>query len=88
MHTLLETTDVTTCLSTINTLKVSQGLALADIVTALAEELMKLEVKPQTMITWLDALADIEHRVASGASEAIQTGAVVGAIRTGVELNV
>lgn len=88
MHTLLETTDVTTCLSTINTLKVSQGLALADIVTALAEELMKLEVKPQTMIAWLDALADIEHRVASGASEAIQTGAVVGAIRTGVELNV
>ncbi|KAK1834621.1 P-loop containing nucleoside triphosphate hydrolase protein [Podospora conica] len=88
MHTLLETTDVTTCLSTINTLKVSQGLALADIVTALADELMKLEVKPQTMITWLDALADIEHRVASGASEMIQTGAVVGAIRTGVELNV
>ena len=88
MNTLLETTDVTTCLSTINTLKVSQGLALADIVTALAEELMKLEVKPQAMITWLDALADIEHRVASGASESIQTGAVVGAIRTGVELNV
>lgn len=38
------------------------------------------------MITWLDALADIEHRVASGASEQIQTGAVVGAIRNGVEL--
>lgn len=54
--------------------------------TALSEELVKLEVKPEVMITWLDALADIEHRVANGASEQIQTGAVVGAIRNGVEL--
>ncbi|KAK1773763.1 P-loop containing nucleoside triphosphate hydrolase protein [Copromyces sp. CBS 386.78] len=86
LSTLLSTSDVTTCLSTINTLKVSQGLALADIITALSEEIVKLEVKPQVMITWLDALANIEHRVASGAGEMIQTGAVVGAIRNGVEL--
>ncbi|CCC07626.1 hypothetical protein SMACR_08123 [Sordaria macrospora] len=86
LSTLLSTSDVTTCLSTINTLKISQGLALADIITALSEEIVKLEVKPQVMITWLDALANIEHRVASGAGEMIQTGAVVGAIRNGVEL--
>ncbi|KAM7213841.1 P-loop containing nucleoside triphosphate hydrolase protein [Rhypophila decipiens] len=86
LNTLLSTSDVTSCLSTINTLKVAQGLALADIITALAEEIVKLEVKPQVMISWLDTLADIEHRVASGGSEAIQTGAVVGAIRNGVEL--
>jgi replication factor C subunit 3/5 len=86
LDTLLSTSDVTACLSTINTIKVAQGLALADIITALSEELVKLEVKPQVMITWLDALADIEHRVASGANERIQTGAVVGAIRNGVEL--
>lgn len=82
----MSTSDVTTCLSTINTLKVAQGLALADIITALSEEIVKLEVKPQVMITWLDELAKIEHRVASGAGEVIQTGAVVGAIRNGVEL--
>ncbi|KAK4097329.1 P-loop containing nucleoside triphosphate hydrolase protein [Parathielavia hyrcaniae] len=86
LNTLLSTSDVTSCLSTINTLKVAQGLALADIITALSEELVKLEVKPQVMITWLDALAEVEHRVASGAHEAIQTSAVVGAIRNGVEL--
>ncbi|KAK0706184.1 P-loop containing nucleoside triphosphate hydrolase protein [Lasiosphaeria miniovina] len=86
MHTLLNTSDVTSCLSTINTLKAAQGLALADIITALSEELAKLEVRPEVMITWLDALADVEHRVASGGGEAIQTGAVVGAIRNGVEL--
>ncbi|KAK4449025.1 P-loop containing nucleoside triphosphate hydrolase protein [Podospora aff. communis PSN243] len=86
LNTLLSTSDVTSCLTTINVLKTQQGLALADIVTALSEELVKLEVKPEAMITWLDALADIEHRIAGGASEQIQTGAVVGAIRNGVEL--
>ena len=77
---------MTSCLSTINTLKVAQGLALADIITALSEEIYRLEVKPEVMISWLDGLADIEHRVAGGAGEAIQTGAVVGVIRGGCEL--
>ncbi|KAL2019754.1 hypothetical protein VTK56DRAFT_9198 [Thermocarpiscus australiensis] len=86
LNTLLSTSDVTACLSTINSIKVAQGLALADIITALSEELVKLEVKPQVMITWLDALAEVEHRVSSGANEGIQTAAVVGAIRNGVEL--
>ncbi|KXX79239.1 Replication factor C subunit 3 [Madurella mycetomatis] len=86
LDTLLSTSDVTACLSTINTIKVAQGLALADIITALSEELVKLEVKPQVMITWLDTLAEVEHRVSSGANEGIQTGAVVGAVRSGVEL--
>ncbi|KAL1864185.1 hypothetical protein VTK73DRAFT_6076 [Phialemonium thermophilum] len=86
LDTLLRTSDVTSCLSTINTLKVTQGLALADIVTALSEEVVKLEVKPEVMISWLDGLATIEHRVASGGGEAVQTGALVGVIRNGVEL--
>jgi len=83
---LLTTTDVTSCLSTINSLKVAQGLALADIITALSEELAKLEVKPEVMISWLEGLADVEHRIASGAGETVQTGAVVGVIRSGCEL--
>ncbi|KAM0348086.1 hypothetical protein ACHAPU_004589 [Fusarium lateritium] len=86
VSTLLKTSDVTSCLTTINALKVSRGLALADIITALSEELVKLEVSPEVMITWLDGLANIEHRVAGGSSESIQTGAVVGVVRSGVEL--
>ncbi|KAF4452494.1 hypothetical protein F53441_4699 [Fusarium austroafricanum] len=86
LSTLLKTADVTSCLNTINTLKASRGLALADIITALSEELVKLEVSPEVMITWLDGLANIEHRVAGGSSESIQTGAVVGVVRSGVEL--
>lgn len=86
LDTLLSTSDVTSCLTNINSLKVSQGLALADIITALSEEVAKLEVKPEVMISWLDGLANIEHRVAGGGGEAVQTGAVVGVIREGVEL--
>ncbi|KAL8375972.1 hypothetical protein RB595_007194 [Gaeumannomyces hyphopodioides] len=86
LKTLLGTGDVIQCLGTINALKASRGLALADIITALSEEVVKLEVRPEVMIQWLDGLAQIEHRVAGGASEAVQTGAVVGVIRQGVEL--
>lgn len=86
LETLLSTSDVTSCLATVNTLKVAQGLALADIITALSEEMVKLEVKPEVMISWLDGLANIEHRVAGGGSEVVQTGALVGVIRNGVEL--
>ncbi|KAF2998777.1 hypothetical protein G7054_g12382 [Neopestalotiopsis clavispora] len=85
-ETLLSTSDVSSCLSTINTLKVANGLALADIITALSEILTTMDVKPEAMIRWLDGLAEIEYRMAGGGSEAIQTGAVVGVIREGCEL--
>jgi replication factor C subunit 3/5 len=86
VQTLLSNPDVASCLTTINALKVSRGLALADIISALSDRLVRLEVRPEVMITWLDGLADIEHRVASGAGETVQTGAVVGVVRKGVEL--
>ncbi|KAJ4416012.1 Subunit of heteropentameric Replication factor C (RF-C) [Gnomoniopsis sp. IMI 355080] len=86
VRTLMSTSDVTSCLTTINTLKVARGLALADIITALSEEVAQLNVKPEVMITWLDGLSVIEHRVSGGGSESVQTGAVVGVIRNGVEL--
>lgn len=73
-------------MTTINTLKVARGLALADIITALSEEVSQMQVKPEVMITWLDGLSQIEHRVAGGGAEGVQTGAVVGIIRNGVEL--
>ncbi|RYO82558.1 hypothetical protein DL766_002914 [Monosporascus sp. MC13-8B] len=69
MNTLLATSDVTTCLSTINTLKVANGLALADIITALSEQLMTMEVKPEVMIRWLEGLAEIEYRASSPLNE-------------------
>jgi replication factor C subunit 3/5 len=86
LNTLLKTTDVTSCLQMINSLKANQGLALADIITALSEELMKLDVPAPVMITWLDGLAEVEYRLSGGGGETVQTGAVVGVVRSGVEL--
>jgi len=77
---------VTSCLQTINALKATQGLALADIITALAEELTKLDVPASVMITWLDGLAEVEYRLSGGGGEVVQTGAVVGVVRNGAEL--
>ncbi|CAK7272207.1 Subunit of heteropentameric Replication factor C (RF-C) [Sporothrix epigloea] len=86
LQTLLTTTDVASCLNTINSLKVARGLALADIITALSEEIVKMEVSAKVMVAWLTGLADIEHRVASGGGEMVQTGALVGVIRSGCEM--
>lgn len=84
--TLLETSDVTSCLNTVNVLKANRGLALADILTALAEELVKLEVPPQTRVAWLQGLAEVEFRLSGGGSEVVQTGGMVGVVRGGCDL--
>ena len=73
-------------MSLINTLKSNKGLALADIIAAIADELAKLDVPAQTMVVWLDGLAEVEYRLSGGGSEMVQTGAVVGVVREGVEL--
>ncbi|KAF9695029.1 hypothetical protein EKO04_006882 [Ascochyta lentis] len=86
LDTLLATNDMTQCLRTVNNLKTLKGLALADILTTVSEELVKNDVPPQVMVTWMSGLADIEYRLSGGGSEAIQTGAAIGVVRTGVEL--
>lgn len=86
LNTLMNSSDITQCLRTISNIKSLKGLALADILTALSEELVKLNVSNQAMVTWLAGLADIEYRLSGGGSEAIQTGATIGVVRTGVEL--
>ncbi|KAL1866164.1 Subunit of heteropentameric Replication factor C (RF-C) [Paecilomyces lecythidis] len=86
VSTLLATSDVTSCLTTLNTLKANKGLALADILTALGEQLQKLEVPAQTRVTWLEGLAEIEWRLSGGGSETLQTGGLVGVVRNGCEL--
>ena len=85
-QTLLTTSDIGSCLSTINTLKRTKGLALADILTAMAEQLAEVEVPAQTRVAWLEGLADIEYRLSGGGSEKVQTGGLVGVVRGGVGL--
>jgi replication factor C subunit 3/5 len=77
---------MTSCLNTVNALKANKGLALADVITALGEELSQLEVPPQTRITWLEGLAEIEYRLSGGGSETLQTGGLVGVVKNGMVL--
>lgn len=84
--TLLQNSDVTSCLNVVNNLKANKGLALADIVTAVSEGLAKLEVPPQTRVAWLEGLAEVEYRLSGGGGETVQTGGLVGVVRNGVDL--
>lgn len=84
--TLLSTPDVASCLNTLNVLKARRGLALADILASLADELAELEVPPQTRVRWMEGLAEIEYRLAGGGSEVLQMGGLIGVVREGVEL--
>lgn len=87
LATLLESTDITAMLTAIGSLKAAKGLALADIVTCLAEEMQGLEgVSAQTRILWLEGLSDVEYRVAGGGNEVLQLGGMVGVVREGCEL--
>ncbi|KAI9838473.1 MAG: hypothetical protein M1837_002465 [Sclerophora amabilis] len=86
LETLLATSDVTSCLNTVNTLKANKGLALADILTAMGDELAKLDVSPQTRVAWLEGLAEVEFRLSGGGGETVQTGALVGVVRGGCEI--
>ncbi|EKG15957.1 DNA polymerase III clamp loader complex gamma/delta/delta subunit [Macrophomina phaseolina MS6] len=86
LKTLLETSDVKSCLQAIQQLKASKGLALADILSALGEELAKLDVPSQTRVAWMEGLSEVEYRLSGGGSEVVQTGAMVGVVRNGAEL--
>lgn len=85
VETLLES-DVTTALRTVVEVKRRKGLALADLLACLGEELAVLEVPPQTRVVWMEGLAEVEWRVGSGGGETVQTGALAGVVRKGVEV--
>ncbi|KAI6839028.1 activator 1 subunit 3 [Hortaea werneckii] len=84
VQTLLTTSNVGSCLSTINALKRAKGLALADVLTALGDQLAEVDAPAQTRVAWLEGLADIEYRLSGGGSESVQTGGLVGVVRSGV----
>ncbi|KAJ6262256.1 hypothetical protein Dda_3062 [Drechslerella dactyloides] len=85
MNTLL-TEDMTTALLTVSRIKTLKGLALTDILQAVAEELCRLEVAAAVRVQWLAGLAEIEGRVAAGGNESVQTAGFAGVVKTGAEM--
>lgn len=60
-------------------LQVHKGYALADILQDLQTWMMRIHMPTHVRIELIDAMADIEYRLAAGTSERLQLGALVGA---------
>lgn len=64
----------------------TKGIALPDLLTALMDEIMQLDISPHARVTWIEEFANIEYRVSTGGSESLQATAVMGIISKGVSL--
>ncbi|KAK9452926.1 P-loop containing nucleoside triphosphate hydrolase protein [Dipodascopsis uninucleata] len=75
-----------TALRTIRKIKQINGLALADILQGIFEEIENLELSPLTRAEWIIGLGEIEYRLSSGGSESLQTSGMIGVIKSGLEI--
>ncbi|GBG31871.1 Replication factor C subunit 5 [Hondaea fermentalgiana] len=71
--------SVSEAFQTMRNLQVTKGLALVDILQALHEDLKAVKFAPSTRVQLLKHMAEIEYNLASGTSETLQLGALVGA---------
>ena len=83
IKTLLSPIGFPSCVATLHKFRSDAGIDLADILAALAQKLQQLNVPAHVKVVWLEGLAEIEWCLGGGASEEIQTGAVVGVILRG-----
>ncbi|CAL5221504.1 g3708 [Coccomyxa viridis] len=60
-------------------MQVNKGLALTDIVQQLHPWVFRIDMPARERIFLVDALADVEHRLAFGTSERLQLGSLIGA---------
>ncbi|KAK9452164.1 P-loop containing nucleoside triphosphate hydrolase protein [Limtongia smithiae] len=73
-------------LRTVRSFKQSNGLALVDILHGIFEELETLDFKPLARSQLIAGLAEIEYRLASGGSESLQTSAMIGIVKTSIDV--
>ncbi|SCV72822.1 BQ2448_4359 [Microbotryum intermedium] len=71
----------------ISSLKMEKGLALQDIIQGCFDFVATVEFPRQTRIVLLDHLAQVEHRLSTGASEKLQLTALLGATKVAIELS-
>ncbi|KAL2633687.1 hypothetical protein R1flu_005166 [Riccia fluitans] len=69
----------TTAYEHIQDMKTNKGLALADIVKELLIFVFEISMPPEVRAQLVEALADVEYRLAFGTSEKLQLGALVSA---------
>lgn len=71
--------DVATCFHKISAVKTDRGYALQDILTSVHSVLTNIKIDNEVRITLYKSLADIENRLAAGASEKLQLSAMISA---------
>ncbi|CAM6114687.1 unnamed protein product [Calypogeia fissa] len=69
----------TTAFENVSNMKTNKGLALVDIVKELLPFIFQISMPQDVRVQLVDALADIEYRLASGTSEKLQLGALISA---------
>ncbi|QRV89219.1 replication factor C subunit 3 [Ceratobasidium sp. AG-Ba] len=67
-------------------MKTEKGLALQDLVTGAYEYFETLDFPPAARVYLLDKLATTEHWLSTGGTEKIQLTALLGAVKTAVEI--
>ncbi|CAE6394349.1 unnamed protein product [Rhizoctonia solani] len=67
-------------------MKTERGLALQDLLSGAYEYFETLEFPPAARVHLLDKLATIEHWLSTGGTEKIQLSALMGAVKTAVEI--
>lgn len=72
--------------SNIVQVKMAKGLALQDILTEIHAYIHRIELPVSVRLQLLTKMADIEYRLASGASERIQLGALVAVFQNARDL--
>lgn len=78
--------DWTTAYLTFTKFKKTKGLALVDLVQGFVDILSNYDLKPATRVLILKGLADIEYGVSKGGNDKIQTSAVIGVIKSAMEM--
>ncbi|KAL9932099.1 hypothetical protein V8E36_009160 [Tilletia maclaganii] len=86
VHSMMKD-EFTTAYNNVSAMKVAKGMALADLITGVFDELDTVDFSPEGRIFLLDHLAQTEHRLSTGGSEKIQLTALVGAVQIAFALS-
>lgn len=73
--------DFSTAYHNITSLKTIKGLALEDIITQVHTYVHRVDFPPKVRMVLLDKMANIEYNLASGTSEKVQLGGLLGAFQ-------
>lgn len=84
----LKDNDLQTAYSKLQSLKTSKGLALNDILVELLTHIRKFEMAPKAKMYLYEQMADIEHRLAVGGSEKLNTLALIGCCRIALSTSI